>query len=311
MNARISVIVLTHNRVHEVTRTVERLLALPETPPVIVADNGSVDSTMTELERRFPQVRVVACGRNLGASGRNRAAMLATTEYLAFCDDDTCWEPGSLAEAVRVLDAAPGVAVLSGKVLVGETRRIDATCARMSASPLDRRGLPGPALVGYMAGACVFRTAAFHEAGGYEPRLFIGGEEELVALDVLGAGHAIVYCDAVVTTHCPSPSRDASLRRRVLARNAALVAWLRLPLSEALAATWRAFSLLIRERSLRRHALTWLHDIVWAVARRRVVDARVIRMRRRVQEAEHAVARAFDQRLARSRYSRRATKRRQ
>jgi hypothetical protein len=42
MNARISVIVLTHNRVHEVTRTVERLLALPETSPVIVADNGSL-----------------------------------------------------------------------------------------------------------------------------------------------------------------------------------------------------------------------------------------------------------------------------
>jgi hypothetical protein len=54
-------------------------------------------------------------------------------------------------------------------------------CLRMSASPLPREGLPGPALVGYMAGACVFRASVFREVGGYEPRLFIGGEEELVA----------------------------------------------------------------------------------------------------------------------------------
>jgi GT2 family glycosyltransferase len=295
MNTRISVVVLTHDRVREVTRTVERLLALPERPPVIVADNGSHDCTVAELERRFHEVLVVRCEGNLGASGRNRAAMLAGTDYVAFSDDDTCWEPGSLAEAVRVLDAAPNVAVLSGRVLVGEGGAIDTNCARMRASPLDPAGLPGPALIGFMAGACVFRTAVFREAGGYEARLFIGGEEDLVAIDVLDAGHAIVYCDSIVTTHCPSPLRDAALRRRMLARNAALVAWLRLPLSEALVATWRALSLLVRERSLHRHAWQWLRDIAWAICRRRVADARVIRMRRRVREAERAAARESDQ----------------
>jgi GT2 family glycosyltransferase len=312
MNARISVVVLTHNRVREVTRTIERLLSLPEKPPIIVADNGSDDSTVAELERRFPDVLTIACGANLGAAGRNRAVMRATTDYVAFSDDDTSWEPGSLAEAVRVLDAAPRVAVLSGKVLVGDERRIDRTCSRMSASPLGSEGLPGPSLIGYMAGACVFRTALFREIGGYEPRLFIGGEEELVALDVLEAGHAIVYCDSIVTTHWPSSSRDASLRQRMLARNAALIAWLRLPLSEALEATWRAFAELMHQRRLARHAPSLLRDLLWAIRRRRVVSARVIHMRRQVRDAERDVAFRPDYgRVPRSRPAFRSNERRQ
>lgn len=285
MNPRISVVVLTHNRVAEVTRTVERLLALPEHPSVIVADNGSSDGTADELGRRFAQVRVVQCGANLGAAGRNRAAMLVTTDYVAFSDDDTRWEAGSLAEAVRLLDAAPRVAVLAGKVMVGHARLLDPTCARMEASPLAREGLPGPALIGYMAGACVFRTAVFRAVGGYEPRLFIGGEEALVALDVLEAGHAIVYCDTAVVTHFPSPARDAPLRRRMLARNAALVAWMRLPLIEALRESGRAFSLLV-EQAAAAQAGALLADIRWAIGRRRKVGPPVLRMRRQVRNAE-------------------------
>lgn len=286
MNTRISVVVLTHNRVNEVTRTVERLLALPECPKVIVVDNGSTDGTPRLLRERFPRVRVVACGTNLGAAGRNHGLTEVRTEYVAFSDDDTHWAPGSLAQAVLVLDAAPRAAVLSARVLV-ETeagRCLDPTCLEMKASPLGRDGLPGPALVGYMAGACVFRTAVLRELGGYEPYLFIGGEESLVSLDVLEHGDAIVYCDALTVTHRPSPARDARLRRRMLARNAALVAWLRLPWGEAILASCRALSVYAKEGSLTRDALALAAGIGWALSRRRPVSAHVLRMRQQVRE---------------------------
>lgn len=286
MNARISVVVLTHNRLSEVTRTVERLLALPESLAVIVVDNGSVDGTPQALRQQFPEVRVVACGANLGAAGRNHGVAAATTEYVAFSDDDTHWKPGSLAHAVKVLDASPRVAVLSGRVVVGDDAHIDPTCVRMSASPLRQAGLPGPALIGYMAGACVFRASVFREVGGYEPRLFIGGEESLVSLDVLDRGYAIVYCDELIVTHHPSPARDAGLRRRMLARNAALVAWLRLPLGEAVAASGRALAVCTKEGAFVRDLAALAVGIGWAFPRRRVVSDLVLDMRRRVREAE-------------------------
>jgi hypothetical protein len=106
------------------------------------------------------------------------------------------WEAGSLARAVRVLDASPGVAVLSARVLVGESLELDETCVRMRNSPLESADLPGPPLTGYIAGACVFRTGVFRAVGGYEPRLFMGGEEELVALDLRKQLSKAVHCFA-------------------------------------------------------------------------------------------------------------------
>jgi GT2 family glycosyltransferase len=283
---RISVVVLTHNRAKEVMHTLSRLLALPEQPEVFVADNASTDGTVELIKARLRGVRVVECGSNLGAAGRNLAVARISTDYVAFCDDDMWWEAGSLARAVSVLDASPGVAVLSARVLVGESLELDETCGRMSKSPLESRELPGPALIGYIAGACVFRTDVFRAVGGYEPRLFIGGEEELVALNLLASGRTIVYLESVVVHHHPSHVRDSRLRRRMLARNAAWTSWLRLPLRDACCVTARSLALLWREGAFARDAFAMIGALPWALARRRVVPPSVVAMRRQVQAAE-------------------------
>jgi GT2 family glycosyltransferase len=283
---RISIVVLTHNRAAELMRSLSRLLALPERPDVIVVDNGSSDGTAALVKARTPGVRVVQCPSNFGAAGRNQAVACVSTDYVAFCDDDMWWEAGSLERAVRVLDASPRVAVLSARVLVGESMELDETCVRMRNSPLQSGDLPGPPLVGYIAGACVFRTEVFRAVGGYDARLFIGGEEELVALDVLAAGWAIVYMESAVVHHHPSPARDSRLRRRLLARNAAWTSWLRLPWRDACSATGLAFAHLWREGSFAHDALAMIGALPWALARRRVVPTTVLAMRRRVHESE-------------------------
>ncbi|WP_345815161.1 glycosyltransferase [Paraburkholderia sp. PREW-6R] len=280
---RISVVVLTHNRADELIATLEHLVALPENPTIFVADNASDDKTVALVKALFPMVCIIECGGNIGAAGRNHAAACVGTDYVAFCDDDTWWEPGSLERAVQLLDAWPNVGVLSARVVVGEDEVTDPTCLAMRASPLGSDGLPGPALVGYMAGACVFRTALFRDVGGYEPRLFVGGEEELVALDVLAAEHAIVYCDQLTVHHRPSAKRDAGLRRRTLARNAAWVAWLRLPWQEACLATLRAFSLLAREGHFLQDSVALVRGLSWTLLQRRVVPQHVLALRKRVR----------------------------
>jgi GT2 family glycosyltransferase len=279
---RISVVVLTHNRAAELIATLEHLLALPEHPPIFVADNASTDNTVALVKTLFPTVCVIECGGNLGAAGRNHAAACVGTDYVAFCDDDTWWEPGSLERAVHVLDAWPNVGVLSARVVVGQAGELDPTCAAMRESPLSGDGLPGPALTGYMAGACVFRTSLFREVGGYEPRLFIGGEEELVAIDVLTAGHAIVYCDQLTVRHHPSTSRDSNLRRRMLARNSAWIAWLRLPWRQACAATLRTLPVLLGGGNWLQDMTGLLAGLRWAISRRRIAPPSVLSMRERV-----------------------------
>ncbi|HEY2024708.1 glycosyltransferase family 2 protein [Paraburkholderia sp.] len=287
---RISVVVLTYNRADELCATLERLLALPEKPPIVVADNGSTDDTVARVRATYPSVRVVECGDNLGAAGRNLGAACVDTEYVAFSDDDTWWGPGSLERAVHLFDAWPNAGVLNARVVVGEGGATDPTCTVMRASPLGADGLPGPALIGYMAGACVFRTALFRAVGGYASRLFIGGEEELVALDVLAFDQAIVYCEQLTVHHHPSPVRDSALRRRLLARNAAWTAWLRLPWREASQATLHALAVFARERTLARDSADLLRGLPWAWRGRRVVPPLVLAMREQVRSAERDAA---------------------
>ncbi|WP_063619573.1 glycosyltransferase family 2 protein [Paraburkholderia mimosarum] len=296
LNARISVVVLTRNRREEVMRTVASLLRLPERPTIVVVDNGSTDGTAQLLAHTYPGLRVVHCDRNLGAAGRNEGVEQVMTGYVAFSDDDTDWQAGSLARAAELLDRHPHVGVLSARVVVGPERTLDPACALMAASPLrDARGLAGHdglvPLIGFMAGACVFRTEVFRALGGYEPRLFIGGEEALLSLDLLQAGYRIAYAPELEVHHRPSLARDSELRRRFVARNAALVAWMRLPRSEALAATGSAIGSALRERHAAEDLRALWEGIRWAMQRRRPVAPRVLRMRDAVRKRERVLAR--------------------
>ncbi|CAH2798909.1 MAG: Glycosyl transferase, family 2 [uncultured Paraburkholderia sp.] len=287
LSRHISVVVLTHNRADELTATLEHLLSLPENPPIFVADNASSDNTVKRIKTLFPTVCVIETGANLGAAGRNVAVECVGTEYVAFCDDDTWWSPGSLERAVQLFDELPNVGVLNARIVVGKDNETDPTCEVMRTSPLGHDGLPGPVLTGFMAGACVFRTVLFRRMGGYEPRLFIGGEEELLALDVLASGNAIVYCDQLTVHHHPSAARDSTLRRRMLARNAAWVAWLCLPWREACRTTLRALACFAAEGHFAADCAGLLRGIAWTWPKRSIMPPNVLDMRICVKAAEH------------------------
>ncbi|MBN2503384.1 MAG: glycosyltransferase family 2 protein, partial [Anaerolineales bacterium] len=65
---------------------------------IIVVDNESSDGSVAFLRERFPEVRVIESGGNLGfARGNNLGAQYAQGEYLAFINPDTTVEPGWLA----------------------------------------------------------------------------------------------------------------------------------------------------------------------------------------------------------------------
>src|SRR5207249_520604 len=109
--SRVTVVVLTHNRREQALRTVRALQELPEHAPLIVVDNASSDGTAQALAEAYPDLALLRAPRNLGAAARNVGAAHARTPYVAFCDDDVCWQAGALAQAVALLDAHPRIAV--------------------------------------------------------------------------------------------------------------------------------------------------------------------------------------------------------
>jgi GT2 family glycosyltransferase len=276
----ISLVILTHNRAKEVLRSVELALALPERPQVIVVDNASVDGTSRKLKEQFPQVKLVRVPFNIGAAARNLGVECAETPYVAFSDDDTAWAAGSLRTACDLLDFYPRLAVLTARVLVGAEGVEDPVSTLMANSPLPSRGLPGPALLGFLAGASVFRRKAFMEAGGYEPRFFLGGEETLLAYDLAAAGWSMVYHEGLTVYHYPSATRDARARARLLARNALWAAWLRRPLPVALRKTAQA----LLDRNSVRAVLDALAGAGWVLRERQVMPKQVDELCRLIEQ---------------------------
>jgi GT2 family glycosyltransferase len=272
---RLSVVILTYNRIDELIRTLEHMLALPESPAIVVVDNASIDSTSTIVSQRFPSVKLLSLDRNIGAAARNLGVREVRTPYVAFADDDSWWAPGSLSTAVRLMEQYPRIAALCGRILLGTEEREDPICREMATSPLPSKNLPGPALLGFVACAVVFRREAYLNAGGYEEKFFVGGEEELLTLDLVSAGWHVVYIPELTVHHYPSPQRDNAGRQKIIIRNALWVAWLRLPLFAAIKQTWRICRSAPNRQVLKAALLNALRELPWVCKQRKVLPSNV------------------------------------
>ena len=284
-NGRVSVVVITRNRRSELIDSLGRLLALPESPPVLLVDNDSSDGTAEDVEQRYPTVDVIRLPRNLGAAGRTIGVRRARTPSVAFSDDDSWWAGGALQRAADILDRVPRVAVVAARVLVGQEGRLDPVCLAMRNSPLGEVAGLGPRVLGFLACGAVVRRSAYLEVGGFHPRFGVGGEETLLAVDLAERGWDCAYVDDVVAHHHPSEVRDPAARRAREVRNALWTLWLRRRPAVVLRQTGGLLAHVARDRDVRagmRQALAGGH---WVLRERATVGSSTERALRRLGEA--------------------------
>ncbi|ANN21809.1 glycosyl transferase [Amycolatopsis orientalis] len=269
---------ITHNRREQLLEMLERMTSLPDAAPIVLVDNASTDGTADAVERRFPEVRVLRSRRNLGAVARNVAVREVKTPYVAFCDDDTCWQPGALTRAAEQLDRYPDLGVVTGRCLVEPGLAEDPITPELRHSPVPGPDwLPGPALLGVMAGLSAVRVRAFTDVGGFSERLWLGGEEELFALDLAARGWWMCWDETMVIHHAPSTVRDPRRRRQLGIRNTLWTLWLRRPFRSVL----RRMVTVLRSAPLDRATASAVVEAVrglpWVLRNREVVPAEVER----------------------------------
>ncbi|MER5715634.1 glycosyltransferase [Streptomyces sp. NPDC002132] len=273
---RTTVLVITRNRRRELLRTLGHLAELPERPRVIVTDNGSTDGTAEAVTRHHPEVLLLRPGRNLGAVGRNLAMRQVRTPYVAFCDDDSWWAPGSLPGAADLLDRHPAVGAVTVRIVVEPDGTEDPIVTELRNSPIPGPAwLPGPALGSFLAAATVLRADAFRAAGGFHPRLWLGGEEELLAADLAADGWWLTYADHLTVHHQPSVARDARLRRAHGIRNTLWFTWLRRPVGRALRRTLHLARTVPRDTASLHAFAEAAAALPWVLRERRVLPAEV------------------------------------
>src|SRR3954471_4137026 len=178
--APIGVVVATRNRAERLVDSVAHVLELSRDPPVVVVDNGSTDGTPDLVREAHPGVRVIRLLRNHGAAARTIGAALLNTTYVAFSDDDSWWAAGALEHSSALFAAHPRLALIASRTLVGPAEKLDPVSAEMAESPLPPDpSTPGAPVLGFIACGAVVRRSAFLEAGGFHPKLGLGGEETL------------------------------------------------------------------------------------------------------------------------------------
>ena len=278
--AGVTVVIATRNRRRRLLATLERLRELDERPPVVVVDNASTDGTANAVHAWADVVRLP---RDIGPAARTVGVERARTPLVAFCDDDSWWAPDALTRAAAVFAAYPRLGLLAARIVVEPRGDLDPTCEAMRDSPIEAPfPLPGPAVLGFVACAAVARRSAILECGGFDGRYGFGGEEQLLAADLMAAGWGLAYVDDVVAHHQPAKGPRAWRDTRTL-RNQLWFAWLRRPLPQALRTT---LALATAGDGNARSALTAaLRGLPWVLRERRPVPPHVERRLRRLEDA--------------------------
>jgi GT2 family glycosyltransferase len=121
---------------------------------------------------------------------------------------------------------------------VNEEQRVDPVSMLQAISPLPRLvPMPGPAILGFLGCGVFVRASAYLEVGGYDRRLGVGGEEQVLAIDLAAAGWGLTYASDLVGHHHPSPVRNHTRRVARETRNRIWSAWLRRPWRTAVKVT--------------------------------------------------------------------------
>lgn len=172
---RVSVVIPAHNRA-DLLRDTLRSVAQQDEPlaRVIVADDGSTDSTASVIEE-FGAVRVHNPTGGWGPAGaRNAALEHVETEYVAFLDSDDLWQPHCITTLREALDAAPDASFAYGRGLSAIPSaagwRPDGL---IGASRGEMQDLVAAIFIrnSALSSSALVRTEVARAAGGYDPEI--------------------------------------------------------------------------------------------------------------------------------------------
>ena len=195
----LSVIILNWNGEHLLRKFLPSvvLAAQDDRVEVIVADNGSTDSSLEVLDRYFPAVRVIRLDRNYGfAEGYNRAIAEVQTEYVTLLNSDVETPCGWWLPILDFMQANPGVGACQPKIMSYADKEMF-EYAGAAGGLLDKLGYPycrgrlfdriekdcgqydsAPADVAWASGAALtVRRDAYLQVGGLDNRFFAHMEE--------------------------------------------------------------------------------------------------------------------------------------
>jgi GT2 family glycosyltransferase len=214
---RLSIIIVTYNSRADLEGCLQSLIGAPPRldHEIVVVDNASGDGTQGYVRERWPGVRLIDAGGNLGFARANNVGIAQTFgDLVLLLNPDTIVRPGALDRLAGVLGADPETAVV-GPRIVDQNGRAELSFGRMI-SPLaelrqkalaaaSRRGVPviGPLVdemtrrsrtVDWVSGACLLiRRVDLEAVGLLDERFFLYTEDVDLCASVRARGRKVLF----------------------------------------------------------------------------------------------------------------------
>lgn len=210
----LSVIVVNRNTADLLTDCLTHIYDsnLPDTPEVIVVDNGSTDDSVARVRKEFPQVCIKEVGKNLGFAAANNLAMKeASGDFLLLVNTDALLERDCAHRLMELLKEHPQ-AGMAGPQLLNEdgSRQTSYEAVPTLASETLNRSLlkrlfpsrfPGKhrvvlkseeveALIGAVM---MVRRKALEQINGFDEDYFFFLEETDVAVRMAACGWRVMH----------------------------------------------------------------------------------------------------------------------
>jgi N-acetylglucosaminyl-diphospho-decaprenol L-rhamnosyltransferase len=241
---RLTIVIVSYNSREDLDRCLASLAShrAAVAHEVVVIDNASTDGTPDLVRTKWPGIRLIDAGANIGFARANNIAIRQTTsELILLLNGDTIMRAGAIDTLVHTLDQHPDAAVAGPRIVDGGGRA-ELSFGRMIgpfaearqkllvrgndagigpiARYVDRATRQGRE-VDWVSGACLLVRRADAEAVGLlDERYFMYGEDVDFCAAIRARGGRVLFTPAAEVIHlrgrsaATQPKATASAYRR-------------------------------------------------------------------------------------------------
>ena len=214
---RVSVLIVNWNAGILLERCVESLLTQTLRPvEIIVVDNASSDQSIKNIENKFPDVRLIQAGQNLGFAAANNLGIRAiASDWIVLLNPDAFPEPKWLETLLDVAQRNPEYAIFGSRLVnanvpsildgMGDIYHFSGLVWRAGYGQKFPESVTDPIeIFSPCAAAAMYRRDAFLEAGGFDEDFFCYVEDVDIGFRLRLLGYRCLYVPDSVAHHVGS-----------------------------------------------------------------------------------------------------------
>jgi len=192
----VTIAIVVYDRRDALREVLRRMLTESDYDPdrvdVIVVDNASTDGSAAMVREEFPRVRLIERATNIGAPAWNDAFAVAGGDYVLILDDDCYLPPDGLRRAIAAAEEHEADLVSFKVVSTQDPGWVFSDQCRTG-------------LLSFWGCAWLIRRSVLAELGGYDPQIFMWGNELDLTIRLFDHGYRHLHVPEVVAQHMKEP----------------------------------------------------------------------------------------------------------